>query len=531
LNARFPLRLLVEALAARLMASGTQAKAFATRAIFVSAVIACASCASAPQQVADTLGAGAAAQPVATPPPSPSPSPPVWTPAQRAALSGTLGATLDADVLEEGAGIAVVAADGTTLYERRAAVPVAPASTLKLVVAASALNAFGPQHRFTTRFLTLGPPDADGVIHGPLWLVGGGDPLLTSNDLRAGVGALVRAGVTRIDGPLVLDDTAFAGPLLNAHWEADDLDEAYAAPTSALSLDGNTVEFDVTPGSPGEPALVTVEPPNDLVHLDGSIQTVSAYSDSFVSIEPASQYGTLHSNDFQLDGRIAAGEEQKFWKPVANVSEYALGALKLMLAQRGIACNCEIERGPAPLAAQPLWTHSSLPLSAIVAEMLTNSNNHSAEQLLRSLGARSGHAGTDASGVSEERGELARLRLSRSGMRLYDGSGLSPDDRVEPIELAKLVAAELGTPAGNDFLRGLPRVGLDGTVIHHNLTEALGRARAKSGHIDGVNGLVGTVLTRHHGRVAFAFIVNDPRYQAGAITDEEDRALDALATF
>jgi len=497
----------------------------------LSFALAVAGCSGAPQD----SGAATAATPLPTSAPTASPAPPPWTPAQRAALTQALGATLDADVLQDGAGLAVVSADGTTLFAHRAGVPLAPASTLKLIVAASALNAYGPQHRFTTRFLALAPPDERGELHGPLWLVGGGDPLLTSTDLRAGVGALVRAGVTRIDGPVILDDTAFSGPGINPHWESDDLDEAYAAPTSAFSLDGNTIEFHVTPGASGEPALVTIEPANDLVHLDGSIATVSSSSDSFVTIDRAAAdpptAARSSSNAFHLDGRIAAGETQKFWKPVTNVKEYVLGSLKLMLAERGIASDGELESGPAPLAAQPLWTHRSQPLSAIVAEMLTNSNNHSAEQLLRTLPGLSGKPGTDANGVSAERRELARLGISRAGMTVYDGSGLSPDDRVEPIELAKLVAAELAAPAGPDFLRGLPRVGLDGTVVYHNLSDALGRTRAKSGHIDGVNGLVGTVLTHHHGRVAFAFIVNDPRYLAGAITDEEDKALDELADF
>ena len=321
-------------------------------------VLALAACGAAPQD--SSAASGATAPPAAVP--TASPSPPPWTPAQRAALTSELGATFQSDVLQQGAGLVVVAADGSTLYARRAGLPVAPASTLKLVVAASALNAFGPQHRFVTRFVALAPPDDRGELHGPLWLVGGGDPLLTSNDLRAGVGALVRAGITRIDGPIVLDDTAFAGPNVNPHWESDDLEEAYAAPTSAFSLDGNTVEFHVTPGSPGEPALVTVEPPNDLIHLDGSIATVSSSSDSFVTIDwpaPGSAASSKPvSNDFHLDGRIAAGEMQKFWKPVGNVREYALGSLKLMLSERGIACDGELETGQAPLAAQPLWTHS-----------------------------------------------------------------------------------------------------------------------------------------------------------------------------
>lgn len=502
----------------------------AVRGLVLIFAFAVTGCSSPPQKSAAT-----AATPQPTPAPTASASPPPWTPNQRAALTQALGATLDADVLQDGAGLAVVGADGTTLFAHRAGVPLAPASTLKLIVAASALNAYGPQHRFVTRFVALAPPDERGEIHGPLWLVGGGDPLLASNDLRAGVGALVRAGVTRIGGPIILDETAFSGPAVNPHWESDDLDEAYAAPTSAFSLDGNTIEFHVAPGAAGEPALVTIEPPNDLVRLDGSIATVSASSDSFVSIErvaadPVSA-PTPQSNDFHLDGHIAAGETQKFWKPVTNVREYVLGSLKLMLAERGIASDGQLETGPAPLAAQPLWTHRSQPLSAIVAEMLTNSNNHSAEQLLRTLAQRYGKPGTDANGISAERRELARLGVSRAGMTVYDGSGLSPDDRVEPIELAKLVAAELAAPAGGDFLRGLPRVGLEGTVVHHNLSDSLGRARAKSGHIEGVNGLVGTVLTHHHGRVAFAFIVNDPRYQASAITDDEDKALDRLADF
>jgi D-alanyl-D-alanine carboxypeptidase len=226
--------------------------------------LAVAGCSGAPQD----SGAATAATPLPTPAPTASPAPPPWTPAQRAELTQTLGATLDAGVLQDGAGLAVVSADGTTLFAHRAGVPLAPASTLKLIVAASALNAYGPQHRFTTRFVALAPPDEGGELHGPLWLVGGGDPLLTSTELRAGVGALVRAGVTRIDGPVILDDTAFSGPGVNPHWESDDLDEAYAAPTSAFSLDGNTIEFHVTPGASGEPALVTIEPPNDLVRLD-----------------------------------------------------------------------------------------------------------------------------------------------------------------------------------------------------------------------------------------------------------------------
>ena len=147
------------------------------------------------------------------------------------------------------------------------------------------------------------------------------------------------------------------------------------------------------------------------------------------------------------------------------------------------------------------------------------------------MGERSGRPGTDAAGVAEELHELDRLGVPHPGARIFDGSGLAPDDRVPPLTFAKLIAVEQAGPAGPTFVRLLARVGLEGTAIHHELTSAAGRVRAKTGHIDGVNGLAGTVQSRHHGRIAFDFVVNDPRADAEVVTEEEDRALDALSEF
>jgi D-alanyl-D-alanine carboxypeptidase len=84
-------------------------------------------------------------------------------------------------------------------------------------------------------------------------------------------------------------------------------------------------------------------------------------------------------------------------------------------------------------------------------------------------------------------------------------------------------------PVGPVFVGSLPRVGMEGTVRWHHLTDALGRARAKSGHIENVNALAGYVETRRHGRVAFAFILNDRRADDGPVYIGIDRALDILA--
>jgi serine-type D-Ala-D-Ala carboxypeptidase/endopeptidase (penicillin-binding protein 4) len=102
-------------------------------------------------------------------------------------------------------------------------------------------------------------------------------------------------------------------------------------------------------------------------------------------------------------------------------------------------------------------------------------------------------------------------------------------DRIAPLSLAMLLARAALEPNGPILIRALPRVGIEGTVRRRDLTVALGRARAKSGHIEDVNALAGYVQTKRHGRVAFAIIVNDRRADDGPVDDGIDRTLDVLA--
>jgi D-alanyl-D-alanine carboxypeptidase/D-alanyl-D-alanine-endopeptidase (penicillin-binding protein 4) len=471
--------------------------------------------------------------PASPPPPHPpSPAPP-WSPAERDSLRRTLASIFSDDITRNDTGVVVVDGAGSTLFSRRGRVPVAPASTLKLVVAAAALDALGPKHRFLTRFVAAAPPDADGTVHGDLWLVGGGDPSLASDDLVRGVGALARAGVKRIDGMLQVDDTAFSGPEQNPRWDPDDLDYDYAAGTSAISLDDDTVEFDVTPDPTGGPARVRVVPENQTIALDGSIASGGGDTDLSIDRKPDTTPPDASEPraEYVLEGHIAQGEMQRYFKPVVGVAGYVGGAVAAMLAQRGIGLAGGYRTGAAPPGAFVLWSHPSAPLGDIVREMLVDSNNHTAEQLLRVLGEGGGRPGSDASGIAFEKRELARLAVARERLQLYDGSGLAPSDRIMPETLAQLIARVARGPYGDTFVRSLPRVGLDGTVKHHDLRDALGRTRAKSGHIGGVNGLAGTIATRRHGRIAFAFIVNDPRANADIVYQSEDRALDALSDF
>ncbi len=446
------------------------------------------------------------------------PSAPAWSAGAVAALQSQLRAALAPSALAT-SGIAIVDADARPLFTRRERTPMTPASTFKLLVDAVALQTLGPDFRFETTFESVDDP-RDGDVHGNLYLVGTGDPTLSRDDLRGGAGAVARAGVRAVSGAVVADGSAFSGPEVNPAWLADDLQYGYAAGTSALSVDQGTIEFHIVPAVAGAPARIQVLPPSDDVHVRGAVLTSYA---TLLSIQrdPA-------RNDFSVDGRVAVGAEQSFWRPVVDMSRYAADVARAMLRAHGVAVAGGVRTGIAPLAPYVLWRHRSAPLRDVARRMMLESNNHFAEQLLRALGDTRG-AGTEAGGAAVERALLRADEVPEGGLRVVDGSGLAPTDRVAPLTLAILLARTAVTPAGAVFVGSLPRAGIEGTVRWRRLTDALGRVRAKSGHIEDVNALAGFVQTRRHGRVAFAFIINDRRADDGPVDGGIDRALDILA--
>ena len=490
-----------------------------SRFLYVLALLAAlGGCSDGAHQAVSTANAAPMPQPRATPIAAMFRAP-AWNAASLRDVRDRLSAALGDSTLRT-SGIAIVDADARPLFVRRENRPYAPASTFKVLAAVSALQTFGPNYRFTTDIRSLDRP-GDGTISGDVWLVGSGDPTLTSDDLCAGVSAVYRSGARRIDGALVADASAFAGPEVNPAWETDDLQYDYAAGTSALSVDQGTVEFHLVPTSAGVPARIETRPPGDAVHVSGSV--ITSYSTE-LSIERAA-----NANAFTFSGHVAVGAEQSFWRPVANMPLYAGRVVRAMLAQRGITVRDGVRTGVAPLGGHVLWQHRSQPLSAIVREMLFVSNNHFAEQLLRAVGAESG-TGTERSGGAVERSLMTRDGVPQGGLRIVDGSGLAPSDRIAPISLATFLARTAAQPIGSALFAALPRVGMEGTVRYRSVTEALGRARAKSGHIENVNALVGYVDTHRHGRVAFAFLVNDPNADAGSVDEGINRALDVLAS-
>jgi D-alanyl-D-alanine carboxypeptidase/D-alanyl-D-alanine-endopeptidase (penicillin-binding protein 4) len=194
------------------------------------------------------------------------------------------------------------------------------------------------------------------------------------------------------------------------------------------------------------------------------------------------------------------------------------GALDGLLAGRGIVASGGVRRGLAPAGARTVASVRSPRLDAIVASMLTVSDNYTAEMLVRGVGRSVAGVGSTNTGLRAMVATVSRLGVPTAGVELVDGSGLSPDGRVTCAAL--LAAVELGDRAGYHALRsGLAVAGRTGTLARRFVGDPLaGRLRAKTGHINGVVGLAGVVPTTA-GLARFAFLAN------GTFSESQGNAL------
>ena len=134
----------------------------------------------------------------------------------------------------------------------------------------------------------------------------------------------------------------------------------------------------------------------------------------------------------------------------------------------------------------------------------------------------------DAGGLAVERSFLSERGIPDPGLHLDDGSGLSSENRIAAITLARILSDAQLRGGESSLYMLLPQGGRQGTLRDYDFTTALGRVRAKSGHISGVSALAGYANTAHHGRIVFAFLINgSPGDPDAAIV----RAVNRLATF
>jgi serine-type D-Ala-D-Ala carboxypeptidase/endopeptidase (penicillin-binding protein 4) len=379
-----------------------------------------------------------------------------WTPQETARLGLDMNALAGPDAFPPSTGMLVIdGRDGSVLFSRNARAALVPGSTIKLITATAALDAFGPEHRFATSIVSNGARDGD-ELSGDIWLVGGGDPELTSDDLRRGVRQLQSSGIDHVTGNVYADGSRYGPDQVSADWQRDDLQYGWAAPASALSIDGGSVQFTITPRA-GTQAEVAVDPPGHRVIA--SVETVSETGDNTLRID-------LLPGDsgYDVTGHIPYGAPQKYWRAVPHPTRAAALSLLAMLRLAGVDVGGSAQVGQAPQQSTILWQHTSRPLDLIIKQMFLLSDNHYAEELLRAVGWQASGNGDLRNSLAAERSFMANNRIPAEGVVLADGSGLSAKNRLTAQSLAATLRLLLNEPMAQPPFSLLPRAGVEGTV-------------------------------------------------------------------
>jgi D-alanyl-D-alanine carboxypeptidase/D-alanyl-D-alanine-endopeptidase (penicillin-binding protein 4) len=366
-----------------------------------------------------------------------------------------LAADLDAWVAQSSPTSCLVVQSGdSAAYDHNGDTPLVGASTQKLVTATALLLAFGADGTLKTTAGSTVPPAA-GVVAGDLYIVGGGDPMLTtggyastfdhelilSNDPAQLADAIAAAGITRIEGSVIGDDTRYDADRFSDHWPGRYASQGVVGSISALNIDDSNNTLGLSPA----PA----DPPTN-----------------------------------------------------------AAAILTDLLRQRGVTIGGEGHSGTAPEGLTAVAELPSRPVHEIVKEMLTESDNETAEMSFKEIGLQNGGAGTWAAGATAVTQLLTDGGLPMEGIQIVDGSGLSSDDRLT----CQFVVDLLTRPeTGPTLVEGLAVAGETGT-LHDRFegTAAAGHLRAKTGTLNEVTALSGMVQPTQGGALTFSYVTNAP---------------------
>ncbi len=199
--------------------------------------------------------------------------------------------------------------------------------------------------------------------------------------------------------------------------------------------------------------------------------------------------------------------------------------LTKQLAAAGVAVTGRPGLGHTPASSVPLASDRSVPLGEIVRFMDHESDNFTAEMLLKQLGAVTGAVGTTAGGAQVVRAAMRKAGIPLTGVRLADGSGLSPADRLTTSALVGVLEAAWSDPTvRTPFVRSLAVAGASGT-LRNRLPQLRGVVRAKTGTTDLACSLSGFVADRF----AFVIIENGSPVAYWVARQAQDRFVTLLA--
>lgn len=418
-------------------------------------------------------------------------------------------------------GVKIISLDtGKIVFEQDSEKYFMPASNMKVITVAAALEKLSPGFRFTTSVFAPSMPDQNGTINGDLTIFGRGDISISTafndGDYYKGLDELAekiaQAGVKRIEGNLIGDESYFKGNPIPAGWEWDDLQWYYGAEISALSLNDNAIDFSVRPGSNGSACITQVQPNNLLVKIVNrcvtsngkrTLQVTKKLDQNIIEIS-----GTMPGNDNGFRGSITVSQPAKLF----------IELLRQRLQQKGIIVtgqNLTVNTANySPTEKVEIAKLQSPPLSIIAQKTLKPSQNLYTETLLWTLGEEAGNKSnpnltSQEKGIAVVKKFLQEIGVDSDSVIQWDGSGLSRHNLVTPSSIVKVYEYMAKSRTSLAFGSALTIGGVDGTLRNRfKGTSAEANVRGKTGTIDQVSSLSGYVNSATGERFVFSVIVN-----------------------
>ena len=401
-----------------------------------------------------------------------------------------------------------------------------PASTQKMLTTASAMMMLGHDHRFETTLEYDGYIGTDGTLHGNLYIRGDGDPSLGSammHDTLALIhvfeqweSAVKSAGIRTIEGHVIADERVFDEEMVPRRWIWEHLGNYFGAGASGLTVNENeySVHFNAGNGVGAAASVTYTEPEVPGMVLFNQVKTGPAGSGDQVYILGAPYVserwltGTvpLGAKDFEVRGSMADPPvfiSESFRRHLSTKGVEITGTVTSyrLAATQGI----ETSDSRAKISA---WL--SPPLYEIIFRTNLSSVNTYAENLLKTIGLQDNEQGSTRAGLKVLDDFWSQRGVNTDTWVLYDGSGLSPSNKLSTHNLMTVLQEASVHPSFSALIQSLPLAGYSGALENWlRGTSSEGLLRAKSGYLSGASGYAGYTTMQNGNLAAFVILAND----------------------
>ncbi len=396
-----------------------------------------------------------------------------------------------------------------------------PASSLKVITTATALELLGKDFQFPTR-LQYDGTITNGVLDGNIYIKGFGDPTLGSDQMEEAIPmktlmqewvmAIQKLGIRQINGYIIGDGSYFEDVLAGKTWNWADLGNYYASGAWGLNIHENLYYLDfqqnpklgTTPKVTGtRPMIPNLEFMNDLKSAGKNTgDNAYIYGGPYSYIRTIRGTIPVGSGIFTIKGSIP--------DPVFQTAYQLYCALENagIRPSKGASTQLALQK---TTTRKNFHTHLSPNLATLIKRANHKSVNLYCEALLRVLGVKQGEGGSMEAGTEVVKQHWEKRGIDMSGFFMEDGSGLSPRNGVTSYQFAQLLRlVERNTSVSDIFYESLPIGGKTGTVKYmFRNTIADGKIRLKSGTIGRVRSYSGLAKAKDGRMIAFSIIAND----------------------